>query len=52
MDKNTMSYLMLNLDKTFWQRVQHLAIDMNMNVKQLILYLLQNELDMHNKKRP
>lgn len=43
-------YLMLDLDRVFWQKVKHLAIDMNMNVKQLILYLLQNELDMHDKE--
>ena len=49
MEKTTMHYLMKELNKEFWKKVQHLAIDRNMNVKELILDLLSIEINKGTK---
>ena len=51
MKEGKMSYLMLDLDRGFWKQVQHLAIDRNMNVKQLILYLLKSEIKKQKEEK-
>ncbi len=46
--EKTIDYFLTKVDRNFWKQVRQLALDKDMTIKKLILFLLKREINKKN----